>query len=78
MSDTVNCLEITCDNVTVKNVTINGIDCVACENEAKNCDILIVPITDTSVLVYNFMPLNGDDGWDATKVAIISSIQVAQ
>ena len=61
-----------------KNVTINGIDCVACENEAKNCDILIVPITDTSVLVYNFMPLNGDDGWDATKVAIISSIQVAQ
>ncbi len=60
------------------NVTINGIDCVACENESQNSDILIVPITDTSVLVYNCTPLNGDDGWDATKTVIISSIQVAQ
>ena len=35
------------------------------------------PITETQVLVYCFTPLNGDDDWDATKVAIVSSVQVA-
>ena len=60
-----------------KNVTVNGIDCVGCENEANNFDILIVPITETQVLAYVFTPLNGDDDWDATKVAIVSSVQVA-
>ncbi len=62
----------------LKNITINGIDCVACENEGQSSDILIVPVTDTMVLVYNCTPLNGDEDWDATKVVIISSIQVAQ
>ena len=61
-----------------KNVTVNGIDCVGCENEANNFDILIVPITETQVLAYVFTPLNGDDGWDETKVAMVSSVQVAQ
>ena len=57
---------------------MNGIDCVGCENEANNFDILIVPITETQVLAYVFTPLNGDDGWDETKVAMVSSVQVAQ
>ena len=61
-----------------KNVTVNGIDCVGCENEAQNNDIFIVPITETQVLVYVFTPLNGDDDWDGTKVAMVSSVQVAQ
>ena len=61
-----------------KNVTVNGIDCVGCENEANNFDILIVPVTETQVLAYVFTPLNGDDGWDETKVAMVSSVQVAQ
>ena len=61
-----------------KNITVNGIDCVGCENEAQNSDILIVPITETQVLVYNFTPLNGDDDWDETKAVMVSSVQVAQ
>ena len=61
-----------------RNVTVNGIDCVSCENEETSIDILVVPITETQVLVYNFTPLNGDDDWDATKAVIVASIQVAQ
>ena len=61
-----------------RNITVNGIDCVSCENEEASIDILVVPITETQVLVYNFTPLNGDDDWDATKAVIVASIQVAQ
>ncbi len=61
-----------------KNITVNGIDTVACESEEENMDILVIPVTETMVLVYFFTPLNGDDEWDEVKGVILSSIQVAQ
>ena len=57
---------------------MNGIDTVACESEEENMDILVIPVTETMVLVYFFTPLNGDDEWDEVKGVILSSIQVAQ
>ena len=61
-----------------KNVTLNGFSAIAAENEAMSCDMLIIPVTDTMVLVYNFTPLNGDADWDAVKAYMVASIQVAE
>ena len=40
--------------------------------------MVIIPVNDTSVLVYAFTPLHGDEEWDETKRVIVSSIQVAE
>ena len=61
-----------------RNLILNGFDAIGAENEADGIDILIIPVTDTQVLVYYFTPLNGDDGWDSTKTVIVASIQVVE
>lgn len=63
---------------SAKLVMVNGLQAVAAEVEAQDIDMLIVPITETMILVYSFTPLNGDEGWDAVKAAIVSSIQLAE
>lgn len=63
---------------SAKLVMVNGLQAVAAEVPDQDIDMLIVPITETMILVYAFTPLNGDEEWDETKGAIVSSIQLAQ
>ena len=63
---------------SAKLVMVNGLQTVAAEVEEQDIDMLIVPITETMILVYAFTPLNGDEEWDEVKGAIISSIQMAE
>ena len=58
--------------------TTNGIYAIGFEQEEKGIDLVIIPVNDTSVLVYAFTPLHGDEEWDETKRVIVSSIQVAE
>ena len=58
--------------------TTNGIYAIGFEQEEQGIDMVIIPVTDTSVLVYAFTPLNGDEEWDEVKGAIVSSIQMAE
>ncbi len=57
------------------NIKVNGVDCIAYEVTDADIDSLIYPVSDTVILSINFNPLRGDEGWDATKAAIIASIQ---
>lgn len=61
-----------------RNMTVNGIQAVAIENAAADRDILLVPVTDTMVMLFWMTPLNGDEGWDAVKSVIVASLQLAQ
>ena len=61
-----------------KQFTTNGIYAIGFEQEEQGIDMVIIPVTDTSVLVYAFTPLNGDEEWDEVKGAIVSSIQMAE
>ncbi len=63
---------------SAKLVMVNGLQTIAAEVEDQDIDMLIVPVTETLILVYSFTPLNGDEGWDAVKAAIVSSIQLAE
>ena len=58
-----------------KQFTTNGIYAIGFEQEEQGIDMVIIPVTDTSVLVYAFTPLNGDEEWDEVKGVIVSSIQ---
>lgn len=58
-----------------KQFTTNGIYCIGFEQEEQGNDIVIIPVTDTAVIVYVFTPLNGDEEWDEVKGVIVSSIQ---
>ncbi len=60
-----------------KNLTVNGVDCVGYEVEDSNMECLVYPITENIILSFSFTPKDGDDDWDATKAAIIASIQPA-
>lgn len=61
-----------------KLVITNGIQAISFENEEQGIDMLVIPVNDTTVIVYAFTPLNGDEDWDEVKGVIISSIQVAE
>ena len=61
-----------------RNVKVNGVDCISYEVAESAIDSLIYPVTENVILSFNFTPLNGDDDWDATKAAIVASIQPAQ
>ena len=61
-----------------RNITLNGFDVIGAEDENNSIDILIVPMDDTTVLVFNFTPLNGDDEWDGAKVAVVASVRIAE
>ncbi len=60
-----------------ENLRVNGIDCVNCENEDADIQILIVPVNDTTVLVYNFSPIQGEDGWIELKDIVAASVRIA-
>ena len=38
-------------------------------------ECLIYPITENLILTFSLVPMDGDDDWDATKAAIVASIQ---
>ena len=58
------------------NMKINGIDCVGCENEQSDMEMLLVPVDETTVLVYQLSPLDTEDeDWDEMKGYIIASIR---
>ena len=63
---------------SAKLVMVNDLQAIAAEVPDQDIDMLIVPITETTILVYAFTPLNGDEEWDETKGVIVSSIQLAQ
>ena len=63
---------------TAKLVITNGIQAIGFEAEEEGIDMVIIPVTDTMVVVYAFTPLNGDEDWDATKAVIVASIQAAE
>ncbi len=58
-------------------VIANGIQTVAIEAPALGIDLLLIPVTETMVLVYTFTPQSGEV-WDQVKTYIVSSIQLAQ
>ena len=60
-----------------RNLTINGVDCVSYGVESANLETLIYPVTENIIISFNFSPMNGDEGWDAVKGVIVSSVQVA-
>jgi len=64
--------------VNFRNVKINGVDCIAYEVESAQMDSLIYPVSANVIVNFNCSPLNGDEGWDATKGAIFASIQIAE
>lgn len=61
-----------------KLVITNGIQAIGFEQEEQGVDMVIIPVNDTTVLVYAFTPLNGDEDWDQVKGAIVASIQAAE
>lgn len=61
-----------------RDVKINGVDCIAYEVESAQMDSLIYPVSENVIVNFNCSPLNGDEGWDATKGAIFASIQIAE
>ena len=63
---------------TVKMVVTNSIDAISFEYEAEGIDMLIIPVSENSVIIFAFTPLNGDEDWDAVKGAIVASIQAAE
>ena len=61
-----------------KTLSINGLQAVAVECEPENIDMLLVPVSDTMILLYAFTPLNGDEDWDQVKAYIVSSIRLGE
>ncbi len=57
------------------NLTVNGVDCISYEVKDSNMECLIYPITENLILTFSLVPMDGDDDWDATKAAIVASIQ---
>ena len=55
-----------------RNVMINGISCVGYEIEENDMECLIYPVTDNVIVTFTCNPLNGDEGWDATKGVIFA------
>jgi len=58
------------------NVTVNGVDCIRYEVASENMECLIYPLTEQMILSFSFVPMDGDEEWDATKGVIVSSIQL--
>ena len=61
-----------------RNVMINGVSCVGYEIEENDMECLIYPVTSNVIVTFTCTPLNGDEGWDATKGVIFASIQFGE
>lgn len=60
-----------------ENLRLNGLDCVGCENQDENVQILIVPIDGTTLLEFRFTPFIGEAGWIEIKDLVAASVRPA-
>ena len=60
-----------------ENLRLNGLDCVGCENQDENVQILIVPVDGTTLLEFRFTPFIGEAGWIEIKDLVAASVRPA-
>ena len=60
-----------------ENLRLNGLDCVGCENQDENVQILIVPVDETTLLEFRFTPFIGEAGWIEIKDLVAASVRPA-
>jgi hypothetical protein len=56
----------------------NGLQIIGMENPVAGIDMILLPVNDSTILLFTFTPLNGDEEWDEVKTYIASSIRLAQ
>ena len=61
-----------------KLVITNGLQIVGIENPAEGIDMILLPVNDSTILLFACTPLNGDEEWDQVKAYIASSIRLAE
>ena len=61
-----------------KLVITNGLQIVGIENPAEGIDMILLPVNDSTILLFACTPLNGDEEWDQVTAYIASSIRLAE